>query len=65
MILHAVQGANWQRGGGKGNIPKRIERPNDRGETVTSREELVAKRQAHDAELARRRAVKQRRQRGA
>ena len=28
-MLLALQGANWQRGGGKGEKPKRIERPKD------------------------------------
>lgn len=28
-ILLALQGANWQRGGGRGEKPKRIERPKD------------------------------------
>lgn len=28
-MLVVLQGANWQRGGGKGEKPKRIERPRD------------------------------------
>ena len=35
MILESLQGANWQRGGGRGPKPKRLPRPGDvqRGET--------------------------------
>lgn len=28
-MLVVLQGANWQRGGGKGDKPKRIERPKE------------------------------------
>lgn len=28
-ILVVLQGANWQRGGGKGEKPKRVERPKE------------------------------------
>lgn len=29
-MLLSMQAANWQRGGGKGDKPKRINRPNER-----------------------------------
>ncbi|MGY1896203.1 hypothetical protein [Nocardia gipuzkoensis] len=32
LILHAVQGANWQRGGGKGEQPELITRPTEETE---------------------------------
>lgn len=35
LILHAVQGANWQRAGSKGEPPALIERPTD-GEAPTT-----------------------------
>ncbi len=31
QILHAIQGGNWQRGGGKGSKPKPIPLPDDKG----------------------------------
>lgn len=34
-ILLALQGANWQRGGGKGDKPKRLERPRETGTVST------------------------------
>lgn len=34
-ILLALQGANWQRGGGKGDKPKRVDRPKETGSTAT------------------------------
>ncbi|WP_197522008.1 hypothetical protein [Mycobacterium gordonae] len=59
MILQAVQGANWQRSGGKGNAPKRIQRPDDRPPQVRTASELAARREAQRVELARRRAQRQ------
>ncbi len=31
QVLHAIQGGNWQRGGGKGSKPKPIPLPDDKG----------------------------------
>jgi len=51
-ILLALQGANWQRGGGKGEKPKRVERPKEAPPVKhVSADELAARR----AELDRRR----------
>ena len=55
-ILVTVQGANWQRGGGKGALPERISRPSDAPEPVFTADDLRAKRQAmtdHMNELTR------------
>jgi hypothetical protein len=59
LILQAVQGGNWQRGGGKGKPPEAITRPSDTPITVTTAEQLAARRAAQNAELARRRKAKQ------
>jgi len=64
-ILCAVQGGNWQRGGGKGAQPAPVKRPSDKPLPVTSGAELTARRAAMDAELARRAAAKKQRQKGA
>jgi hypothetical protein len=61
-ILCAVQGGNWQRGGGKGRQPEQITRPSDTPPAVRSGAELNARRAAMDAELARRAAAKKRRE---
>jgi hypothetical protein len=55
LILQATQGANWQRAGGKGNPPKRIEKPDDRPPRVGTSGELADRRTAYNNELARRR----------
>jgi hypothetical protein len=60
LILQAVQGGNWQRSGGKGKPPEPISRPSDTPITVTTAEQLAARRAAQNAELARRRKQKQR-----
>jgi hypothetical protein len=60
-ILHTLQGANWQRGGGKGARPKPVQRPKDtpvRKDSLTAAK-LAEKRKVFDDELARRRAIKQ------
>jgi hypothetical protein len=59
LILQSVQGANWQRAGGRGNPPKRIERPDDRPLQVVTAAGLAERRRAQSAELARRRRKKQ------
>jgi hypothetical protein len=61
--LLTLQGANWQRGGGKGARPKPITRPADTS-VSKSKEPLTAaglqkKRKAFDDELAKRRIAKQ------
>lgn len=61
-ILHVLQGANWQRGGGKGAKPKRMKRPKDGPIEVHSAEELAEKKRDLSDELARRRAAKKRRE---
>ena len=60
VILHALQGANWQRGGGKGQQPVLVKRPYDpRPGSVRTADDLAARRAAQKAELAKRRAAKQ------
>lgn len=49
-ILHAVQGANWQRGGGKGKKPEPITRPGEARE--------AERRDADQARRARRSALR-------
>lgn len=47
-ILYTLQGANWQRAGGKGQTPSRIERPKDKkrpARQVRSAEELAKRKQ--------------------
>ncbi|ARG91394.1 hypothetical protein C3472_25030 [Mycobacterium kansasii] len=58
-MLQAAQGANWQRSGGKGAPPRRIERPDDRPPRVRSASELEARKAAQREELARRRRRRQ------
>ena len=53
-VLNAVEGANWQRGGGKGTPPKPIKFPEDREIKVKDSEDLKARKEAN----------KKRRQRG-
>jgi hypothetical protein len=63
LILQAVQGANWQRGGGKGRPPERVKRPSDHRESIRTADELKQRRAAYDAELKRRRQRKLNKQR--
>jgi hypothetical protein len=63
LILQAVQGGNWQRGGGKGRPPEAVKRPSDRRESIRTSDELKARRAAMDAELKRRRQRKLNKQR--
>ena len=59
-ILFTLQGANWQRAGGKGDKPKPVERPKEnkpvKGEEIPPDD----KRSALDNEIARRRLRKAR-----
>jgi hypothetical protein len=60
-ILAAVQGGNWQRGGGKGPQPQPVKRPDQDDKptpALPSADELTLQRDALRAELARRRAHK-------
>jgi hypothetical protein len=60
-ILAAVQGGNWQRGGGKGPQPQPVKRPADDTKpepALPTTEQLTSQREALRAELARRRAHK-------
>jgi len=60
-ILAAVQGGNWQRGGGKGPQPQPAKRPDEDDKptpALPSADELTLQRDALRAELARRRAHK-------
>lgn len=43
LVLVTLQGANWQRGGGKGDKPKQIKRPSERKPKFTSAAELKAR----------------------
>jgi hypothetical protein len=52
-ILYTVQGANWQRSGGKGADPERITRPSDKPDAVTSSSDVVDRKQVLRDELAR------------
>jgi hypothetical protein len=48
-IVTAIQWGNWQRGGGKGDKPRNIERPIDRPKTAAgpiTAEELAARKKA-------------------
>jgi len=62
-VLHSLQGANWQRGGGKGTRPKPVTRPVDtpviKGKEPLTAAVLKTKKKAFNDELARRRAAKQ------
>lgn len=54
-ILFTLQGANWQRSGGKGDKPKFIKRPNDIQLPEDIGEwDITAKKKALDDEVARR-----------
>jgi len=57
-ILHATQSGNWQRGGGRGQRPKPIQKPVDAPVTVRTHAELVGKKREFDDEIARRRAAR-------
>lgn len=57
-ILHALRGANWQRGGGKGEQPEMINRPREDGEDsgeIGTADELAARKQAFYDHMERRR----------
>jgi hypothetical protein len=55
-IVYALQGANWQRSGGKGPQPEHITRPPEEGEEEFSgADELAQRKQAFYDELERRR----------
>jgi hypothetical protein len=60
-ILFVLQGANWQRQGGKGDRPKRVSRPSDDGPRIDPDIPVEMRKAALDDELARRRAVRARR----
>ncbi|PKQ59814.1 hypothetical protein B5566_02440 [Mycobacterium sp. MHSD3] len=62
-MLFTLQGANWQRGGGKGDKPKRLERPNDSAPQIDSSVPIADRKAAQEDEIARRRAIRD--QRGA
>ena len=59
-ILLALQGANWQRGGGKGEKPKRLERPKETPSTagVRTPEDLAARKAQLKQERQRRAQAK-------
>ena len=42
-VLYAVEGANWQRGGGKGSPPKPVKFPEDREVPIKDLDELNAR----------------------
>ena len=57
-ILHALQGANWQRGGGKTDPPQPVKRPVEAGEDtgeINTADELAARKKMFYDELERRR----------
>lgn len=58
MILVVLQGANWQRGRGKGPRPKIQKRPSDKPPAVSSVAELEDKKRAQAEHLKRRREQK-------
>lgn len=45
-VLYAVEGANWQRSGGKGQAPKPVDFPEDRKQSNLDAAGLAAKREA-------------------
>ena len=55
-MLVVLQGANWQRGGGKGEKPKRIQRPKENPKLASSltAEDLAARKQKLRQERERR-----------
>lgn len=58
-ILLALQGANWQRAGGKGEKPKRIERPKETPKTnIGGLDDLTNRKAKLKAEQKRRAAHK-------
>jgi len=58
MILVVLQGANWQRGGGKGARPKIQKRPSDKPPAVKSVAELDEKKRSQAEHIQRRREQK-------
>lgn len=58
MILVTLQGANWQRGRGKGPRPKIQKRPSDKPPQVRSVAELDEKKRAQSEHIRKRRAEK-------
>lgn len=48
-ILVTVQGANWQRGGGRGAQPKRVERPTDTPKKTATPDELAERKRRNKA----------------
>lgn len=59
-ILFVLQGANWQRSGGKGEKPKHVKRPKDGPELIDTEVSTDARKKALDDEIARRRARRDR-----
>lgn len=57
-MLLTLQGANWQRGGGRGEKPKRIERPKDTPAAAVSASELAARKEKLKREKQRRAQAK-------
>ncbi len=58
MILLTLQGANWQRGGGRGSRPKIQKRPSDKVAPVKSVDELDERKRKQAEHLRRRREQK-------
>lgn len=58
MILVTLQGANWQRGRGKGPRPKIQKRPSDKPPQVRTVAELDEKKRAQSEHIRKRRAEK-------
>ena len=55
-ILYVLQWANWQRGGGEGEKPKPIQRPDDSPTRMSAdKREISERKQAMQDELTRRR----------
>lgn len=60
-ILHVLQGANWQRSGGRGKKPKHIRRPDDSAPVIDTKIPVSERKASHDGEIARRRAARDKR----
>ena len=55
-IFYVLQWANWQRGGGKGERPELVTRPNDNEKIVVGDVSIADRKAANEDEIARRRA---------
>jgi hypothetical protein len=57
-IFYVLQWANWQRGGGKGDRPELVKRPEDNTRTINADITIAERKTAHDNEIERRRKAR-------